>query len=69
MEKAILANFSDANRLIGAYKTAKKALEKARRELEKTTEELRDIDPEKARLLAQLDSGAAAVLEELGILR
>ncbi len=68
MEKAILANFSDANKLISSFKAAKRAVEKARKELASAAEELRSIDREKAKLLSQLDSQAAAVFKELGIL-
>jgi hypothetical protein len=67
MEKAILANFSDASKTIVAYKAAKKALAKAQRDLEKAGEEIRLIDPDKARLLSQLDPQAASVLKDLGV--
>ena len=68
MERAILANFSDASELISSFKAAKKAVEKARKDLASAAEELRGIDREKARLLSELDSQAAAVLKELGLL-
>ncbi len=68
MEKAILANFNDASRLITAYKDAKKELEKAGKAFEKAGAELREVDRDKARLLAQFDPQAEAVLEELGVL-
>lgn len=68
MEKAILANFNDASKTIKAYKAAKQALAKAQRDLDKAGEKIRLIDPDKAKLLSQLDSQAASVLKDLGIL-
>ena len=68
MEKAILANFKDASKLITAYKKAQSGLEKAQQELEKAGGALRDIDRDKARLLSQFDAEAEAVLRELGVL-
>ena len=68
MEKAILANFSDASKTIVAFKAAKKALAKAQRDLQKAGEQIRLIDPDKARLLSQLDPQAASVLKDLGVL-
>ena len=68
MEKAILANFNEASRLITAYKAAKKEMEKAGKAFEKAGAELREVDRDKARLLAQFDPQAEAVLEELGVL-
>ncbi len=68
MEKAILANFKDANKLISVYKKAQSGLNKAEKELEKAAAALRDIDKDKAKLLGQFDAAAEAVLRELGIL-
>lgn len=68
MEKAILANFNEASQLITAYKAAKKEMEKAGKAFEKAGAELREVDRDKARLLAQFDPQAEAVLEELGVL-
>ncbi len=68
MEKAVLANFKDASKLISAYKKAQTVLRKAENELEKAAGALRDIDKDKAKLLSQFDAAAEAVLTELGIL-
>ena len=68
MEKAILANFKDSSKLIAAYKKAQSGLNKAEKDLEKAAGALRDIDRDKARLLAQFDAAAEAVLNELGLL-
>jgi len=68
MEKAILSNFNDASKTIAAYKAAKKALAKAQRDLDKAGEQIQLIDPDKARLLSQLDPQAASVLKDLGVL-
>jgi hypothetical protein len=68
MEKAILANFKDSSKLIAAYKKAQSGLKKAENDLEKAADALRDIDRDKARLLAQFDAAAEAVLNELGLL-
>ncbi len=68
MEKAILANFKDASKLISVYKKAQSGLQKAEKELEKAAAALRDIDKDKAKLLSQFDAAAEGVLRELGIL-
>ena len=68
MEKAILANFKDASKLISVYKKAQSGLQKAEKELEKAAAALRDIEKDKAKLLSQFDAAAEAVLRELGVL-
>ena len=68
VEKAILAQFDDASKLITAYEEARDDLDKARADLQVAADKLRAVDPEKARLLAQFDERSAAVLKELGIL-
>jgi hypothetical protein len=68
LEKAILAEFSDASRLVEDYRAAVSAVEQARAALEQARKALAAMDPTKARLLAQHDHEVEAVLAEVGVI-
>lgn len=68
LERAILADFSEAAQAVEAYRSAQAALADAKEQIELAKAELRQLEEEKAQALARYDPEIATILRDLGVL-